>query len=431
MRNPFDPLQVLWHYHRARRLSFTDRPALLAHQASELNKHLSWVAQHSPYYSGLQGKPLNRWPVIDKQVWMGEFDRLNTAGLKLESVLSAALAAERSRNFADKHQGHTVGLSSGTSGSRGVFVVNDAERVQWAGLALARLLPGRLLNGERIAFFLRANSNLYTSVQSPWLTFKFFDLLQPMEGHLAHLQAYAPTAIVAPAQVLAYLAQAQLSGRLSIKPPRVVSVAEVLEPTDAMLLSKAFGTPEQVYQATEGFLGYTCSHGTMHLNEEYYVVEREWLDTSKTKFLPVVTDLRRKVQPLIRYRLTDVLTAQHSPCTCGNPALTIAHIDGRCDDMLSFTGARGPVTIFADTVSRLLAQRLPVEVDYRLLQLSPNYLKLQAPLPQPVGDKLLSELLLEFAKLGAHTDELVTHFERTDVKFDPSKKRRRIQRVSA
>lgn len=143
MRNPFDHLQVLWHYHRARRLSFTDRPALLAHQASELSKHLSWVAQHSPYYSGLQGKPLSRWPVIDKQVWMGEFDRLNTAGLKLESVLSAALAAERSRNFADKHQGHTVGLSSGTSGSRGVFVVNDAERVQWAGLALARTFAQR------------------------------------------------------------------------------------------------------------------------------------------------------------------------------------------------------------------------------------------------------------------------------------------------
>jgi hypothetical protein len=39
----------------------------------------------------------------------------------------------------------TVGLSSGTSGNRGVFLVSRAERLRWAGILLGRALPGHLL----------------------------------------------------------------------------------------------------------------------------------------------------------------------------------------------------------------------------------------------------------------------------------------------
>lgn len=429
MLERFDFLKVLWHYRRAQRLRFFTRDELQAHQERQLKTHLKWVAGRSPYYAGLLGQGLHHWPVINKQIWIGEFDRINTAGLHLKDVLTTAFAAEKSRDFSNKLKGHTVGLSSGTSGSRGVFVVSDAERVQWAGLALARLLPEKLLSGERIAFFLRANSNLYSSVESPWLTFKFFDLMKPMDSHLDSLKAYAPTAIVAPAQVLAYLAWAQLSARLSLGRTRVVSVAEVLEPSDKALLEQTFGPPEEVYQATEGFLGYTCTHGTLHLNEEYYVIEQEWLDKDRTKFVPVVTDLRRKTQPLIRYRLNDVLTVKQSPCDCGNPALALAHIDGRCDDVLSLPGKDGPVTVFADTVSRLLALRLPVDVDYRLYQTGPGALRLQAPLADERGQLLTADLLDAFAKFGADRSQLSASFESAPVVFDPSSKRRRIQRT--
>ncbi len=45
----------------------------------------------------------------------------------------------------------------------------------------------------------------------------------------------------------------------------------------------------------------------MHLNEPYLLIEREWLDREQTRFTPIVTDLWRRAQPVVRYRLNDVL----------------------------------------------------------------------------------------------------------------------------
>ncbi|AFD24661.1 Coenzyme F390 synthetase FtsA [Deinococcus gobiensis I-0] len=76
---------------------------------------------------------------------IAHFDTLNTAGLHLEEVRRAALRAEESRDFSPEvvtpAGRFTVGLSTGTSGTRGVFVVGRAERLAWAGVMLRRLLP--------------------------------------------------------------------------------------------------------------------------------------------------------------------------------------------------------------------------------------------------------------------------------------------------
>ncbi len=85
-------------------------------------------------------------------------------------------------------------------------------------------------------------------------------------------------------------------------------MAEVLDPLDRQRIEAAFAVRvEQIYQATEGFLGATCEHGVIHLNEEFLIVEREWVDEARTRFVPVITDLYRSSQPIIRYRLNDVL----------------------------------------------------------------------------------------------------------------------------
>ena len=59
----------------------------------------------------------------------------------------------------------TVGLSSGTSGSRGIFLASNIERARWVACVLDRVI-GFSLKKRKVAFFLRANSNLYSAVQS-------------------------------------------------------------------------------------------------------------------------------------------------------------------------------------------------------------------------------------------------------------------------
>lgn len=47
----------------------------------------------------------------------------------------------------------------------------------------------------------------------------------------------------------------------------------------------------------------------------------------------MVTDLERKAQPIIRYRLNDILVERKEPCGCGSPFLALEKIEGREDDV--------------------------------------------------------------------------------------------------
>ncbi len=293
-------LRVLWAYHRAKTLRFHSRPALEHYQEKRLGRLRKDLVANSPYYSQFADTPIGKWPAMDKAGMLANFDRINTATLKLQDVFATALAGENSRDFKSALGEVNVGLSSGTSGQRGVFAISDNEAARWAGVLLAKMLPDGLLKGERVALFLRANSNVvYESVRSRWLTFRYFDLFAAFEENIAALEDYGATIIVAPAQVLRELALRVLSGEVRLSPKKVISVAEGLEPLDRGLIEQAFPCLGQIYQATEGFLACTCAHGTLHLNEEYLHIEPQWMDAEQRHFTPVITDFTRLTQPFI------------------------------------------------------------------------------------------------------------------------------------
>lgn len=339
---------------RARRIDgLRDEPAMRRIQSRWLQRHLTFVAQHSSFYRAFAGRPLQEWPVISKAEWLGNFEGINTVGASLADLEQLALVAESSRDFSADWHGHTVGLSTGTSGRRGLFLASPVERARWAGTVLGRLLHRSPLSStERIALVLRAGSTLYDSVRVGRLQFHYFDPLRPWNVLCSELAGFDPTILIAPAQLLTRLA----TGAVRPRPSRVISAAEVLDEFDRARLEQAFGTRvEQVYQATEGFLGASCEEGAIHLNEPYLVVEQEWLDAAHTRFVPIITDLWRCAQPVIRYRLDDVLRVLPAPCACGRPGIALAAIEGRCDDVLLLDGREGTVAVFADQLARQIA----------------------------------------------------------------------------
>ena len=429
MRRLFWLLAAYW---RTRRLRFAGRAALAAHQDRHLAPFLARLGAASPYFAPFRALPLAAWPLMDKAIMMRHFDRMNTAGLRLEPLMRGALAAERSRDFSAAAAGIAVGLSSGTSAQRGLFAVSAKERAQWAGVMLAKALPGGLFSGERVALFLRANSALYTAVRSPWLSFAFFDLFQPFDILCRDLLVYRPSVIVAPAQVLRQLALAALDGRLPLAsvPKRVISVAEVLEPQDRALIERAFGAVHEIYQATEGFLASSCTLGVLHLNEEYVHVEPLWLDPEQRRFVPVITDFSRFTQPVVRYRLDDILVASGTPCACGSATRAIERIEGRCDDLLTLPGTDGAgVPVFADVLARALALALPPEADYRLLQHGGTALALHAALGDAELEAVRLRLEQVLAGIGVDTGRIDWTLECSVPVFDPTRKRRRIVRT--
>lgn len=418
------------HPHR-----WPNRAALEAWQERQVISHVQRVLPLSPYYRELfAGQPASEWrsiPITTKATMMAQFDRLNTAGIRRDEAMALALRAEQERDFRPRLQGITVGLSSGTSGHRGLFLVSDEEQAAWAATILGKLLPGPLWRPERIALFLRAGSNLYESVgRGPW-RFRYFDLQLPLEQHRAVLQQYQPTLLVAPPSVLRYLADDQQRGLLGIAPRRVIAVAEVLDPADAQQINLTFAPPlHQVYQCTEGFLGVTCSHGTLHLNEDVALFEREYLD--QRRFIPIITDFRRFTQPILRYRLDDVLVERAEPCPCGSPFLALDRIEGRKDDVLELpdraTGHLRPV--WGDLITRAIIRSAAAIAEYRVVQHADLHLEVQLRLEDEAEQEAHAHVMRALEQL---CDQLSV--EMPAVRFapyqapPPSQKLRRVQRI--
>ncbi len=329
--------------------NFSSKEELAQYQKQMLHHRLTTLnGSFYPHSSRLED-----FPIINKKIFMENFESINTVGIKKEEAYKVALASEESRNFSSTIGNISVGLSSGTSGNRGIFLVSEQESIRWAGYILKRVLPKPLFQKHKIAFFLRANSNLYESVSSPLVKFSFFDLLTPIEEHVKQLNQMQPSLLIAPAQVLRLLA---LDDTLKIFPKKIVSVAEVLEEEDEMLISNRFGQKvHQIYQCTEGFLAHTCKEGSLHLNEDRVYIEKEWIDKATGRFSPIITDFFRASQPVIRYKLDDVLVLDERPCSCGSAFTRLKKIEGRCDDILKVKDTSDkPYQLFPDFVRRAI-----------------------------------------------------------------------------
>ena len=365
-------LAVVWYFIRARYLRhFRTRKALRSYQKQRVLRQLAYFKEHSPYFKGISVhsfEDFRKLPLMNKAFMMEHFNALNCVGIDRDEALSLAIDGEKQREFSEKLGGISVGLSSGTSGARGLFLVSDRERALWAGTVLAKFLPKGKIFGHRIAFFLRADNNLYETIDSKLIRFRYFDLLRDMGENLSELADYRPTLLVAPPSVLLGIARAMERRELRIKPEKVISVAEVLRAEDAAYLKAQFGLSviHQAYQCTEGFLGYVCECGNFHLNEELVLIEREYLDAQR--FVPIVTDFTRQSQPIVRYRLNDILVEKRGHCPCGNPATMIRYIEGREDDVFYFAGIRQKeVAVFPDFISRCVIYAEGVK-NYKVVQ---------------------------------------------------------------
>jgi putative adenylate-forming enzyme len=259
---------------------------------------------------------------------------------------------------------------------------------------------------ERIALVLRAGATLYDAIGALRLRFKFFDQARQWQETVEELSRFDPTILIAPASALRLL-----SDRTdSLRPRRVISVAEVLDVLDRQHIERGFALPvEQIYQATEGLLGISCEAGTVHLNEPYLLVEKEWLDREQTRFNPIVTDLWRRTQPVVRYRLNDVLQVMKTPCPCGRAALAIAAIEGRSDDVLWLESAGGRVPVFPDVLTRAIVSVLPEIEDFRIVeQAAADWSIRLRPLPSEHARRQLRERIATVVeRLGAPLPSLV------------------------
>lgn len=326
-------------------------------------------------YAFYRRLPIRRWediPVIAKKDYLAFFHDLNRPKLRLEQALDFGLRAETEGDDRRKWRGHTIGLSTGTSGRRWAFVVRDFEIGQWGGTILAKTLGWGIFRPQRIAFVFRTNSPLYNGVNRGWLKLRFFSLHDDVEKTARALREFHPTVLISvPHFLSAYLAVRPVR---EISPRLVISGADVLEEREKKRLHDYFGFPvTEIYQATEGFLALGCRAGHLHFNEADTLIEKE--DLGGGRFHPIVTDVRRETQAIIRYRMDDICEELDHPCPCGAPTLALRKVEGRADQVLRFQSPNGEVAVFPDLLRDRLGRGDYFDWNYLVEQTGPAQLR--------------------------------------------------------
>jgi putative adenylate-forming enzyme len=428
-----DKMRILRHFVQVKlKKQHASREALAQWQFKQFSQFAKKTLAHSPFYESYKLRPLTEYPIIDKTIWVNNFDSINTKELKGKELLELALNSEQSRNFSTMKGEIAVGLSSGTSGRRALFVTDKKERLRYAGTILAKCLGRQILKKHRVALLLRANNRLYETIGGGRIEFSYFDLQQPWSETLTTLQLFKPTILIGPPQVLSLIAQAQTTALIELNPEKIIVGAEVLEQIEQTKIEAAFKIPvEQIYQATEGFLGITCRFGTMHLNEDAIIIEKEWLDKSSRRFVPIITDFSRTTQPIVRYRLNDVLVEAEHKCQCGSIYTTLEKIEGREDDILFLYEKKEPnklTPVMPDFIRDAMALSADAVLDYRLIQHS--FEKLEVAVTGPdlakARNTATENLQTLFSKLNLVVPELIFAEQ---IKPDMQNKLRRVRRM--
>ncbi|MBB6486798.1 F390 synthetase-related protein [Rhizobium lusitanum] len=391
VRQPFPILRLIASFVRTRLLArrLKTRADVEAWQRRRIRSWLRHTVSSKGYYRDRNVGELDDLPIVDKSIVMATFEQFNSAGVS---------SAEGWRLFNSNQQrdGYIIGASTGTSGNRGLFVITNAERYEWLGVMLGKLLPAFPFETARIALILPLHTALYDSAnRTRRLNLEFFDLRRGVAAIAPEIVGFAPDTIIAPPKVLRWLAEQDHT----LAPKRLFSAAEVLDPVDREAIERRYRTKlGEIYMATEGLLATSCAHGTLHLAEDVMHFELQPVPDSDL-VSPVVSDFTRRTQVVARYRMNDLLRMRTGACSCGSPLRAVAEVIGRCDDIFELPrtpGARS-VLVTPDVLRNAILDSDRSITDFRLLQTGPD--ELQLILPDTVSPSAVIAAEMALARL--------------------------------
>jgi phenylacetate-coenzyme A ligase PaaK-like adenylate-forming protein len=332
-----------------------------AHQRDRLRALLGHAVAHSPFHRARLGgvdperfelEDLARLPVMTKPEMMDRLDDVFTDRELTAEAVERALAAT-DREPVPIHGRYVAMASGGSSGRRGVFVLDRDAGMEYIG-SLARPLMARLLaaggpppGGLLIPMVCAASAVHATGTAPAWtaagdLPFRFLPVpvtLPPGEI-VERLNAIAAPMLYGYASMLARLAAERRAGRLRVRPQMIVSTSETLRPEMRADISDAFGAPVvDTFGSTEGLVGHSApGDSVLVFNSDVCIVElvdaddRPVPDGVPSKKI-VVTNLANRLQPLIRYEIGDSFV-RRAPAPDHGHLRAIAQ--GRSDEVLRY-----------------------------------------------------------------------------------------------
>lgn len=376
--------------------------AIVARQRARVADIVAFARANSPYYRELYGElaeqvaDTTQLPITDKKTLMARFD---------EWATDRDVTLEKARAFAsnpdligDRFLGkYTLATTSGTTGTPGIFVIDDgAMRVtsalalrmirSWLGIGDVTRIVAR---GRRLAMVADIGHHSATSVAAARLLkspsrrkrVQLLSVRTPLPELVAQLNAFEPTLVAPYASMARLMASEQEAGRLRIHPVLMVLAAEGLPLREYERIAEVFETKlGNSFAATEcPFLSYSCDQHWLHVNADWVVVEP--VDASYRPVAPgkqshtvLLTNLANRVQPIVRYDLGDSIVERPDPCPCGNP-LPAIRVQGRSADVLSFRTESGEQVAIAPLAFEV--DHVPGVELFQIVQTTPTNLRVR------------------------------------------------------
>jgi phenylacetate-coenzyme A ligase PaaK-like adenylate-forming protein len=360
----------------------------IAHtQRAGLRALLQHAVEHSPFHrsrlagidiDGIEPADLSALPVMTKAQMMGAIDDVFTDRRLRRDAVESALAATATEPVPILG-GYIALASGGCSGQRGIFVLDRAAVA--AFVASVSRQPGAAdpmsgAQGDKpVMAFVTSPSAVHatgmvaalmSAADSP-VRSDMVPATQPLAEVVERLNASQPAVLTGYASMLVRLAAEWSAGRLRIAPAAVSSTSETLLPEMRSVIRAAFDVPVlDGFGSTEGLVGKTCADDDVFVfNTDFCIVEL--VDTENRPVPPgapsakvLVTNLYNRVQPLIRYELTDTFIRQPDAAEHG---YLRARVRGRSDDVLRY----GAVDVHPIAIRSVMV-KTPEVIDYQVRQ---------------------------------------------------------------
>jgi phenylacetate-CoA ligase len=395
-------LQLTSDINRARKQG----PAgILQRQQTRFIEMVNFARSHSPYFRQLYHElpekvdDPRQLPITNKKELMAHFnewitDPNVTTDLVRAFTNRADQVAERFLNQ------YFVATSSGTTGTHGIFLMDDRAMAvnaaltslamrSWlrtgetlrliaggARMALVIATGGHFLAFAGITYMLKTNRWLNQSVQ-------IFSAHTPMPELVEQLNRFQPAILVGYGSMLALLAYEQAAKRLHIHPVLLEPAGETLASGERERIADVFHAKvRDMYGATEcQFISSGCSQGWYHINSDWVVVEPVDADyrpvqPGEPSHTVLISNLANRVQPILRYDLGDSVQLRPDPCPCGSP-LPAIHVQGRAADILTFSSSSGEPVRIAPLVFATAVDRTPGVEMFQIVQTAPDSLRVR------------------------------------------------------
>jgi len=370
-------------------------------QRERLAAMIEFARAKSPFYrriyADLPAGPvaLREMPITSKKWLMGAFDDwLTDRSVKLSE---AQAFADDTDNVGEPFHGYSLATTSGTSGTKGIFLLDRHALAVTQAIAL-RMLTNWLNFGDflkiiagsgRMAMVMAKGGHFASAVAAVALKRRRKDKLlqlfvhEPIPDLVAALNHFQPVLLTPYASIAAVLATEQEQGRLNIHPVLLALSAEGLPPAEYERIARAFDAKVgNSYASTEvPFLSFSCPHGWLHVNADWVTFEA--VDASygpvpkgQVSHTVLVSNLANRLQPVLRYDLGDSIVERPDPCPCGSPFPAI-RVQGRASDLVRLAGRDGLTVTVPPLAFSTLIESLPGIDLYQVVQTAPDALRIR------------------------------------------------------